>query len=103
MIAIEAVTSVPRTYGKTPKPAAASQLVPERKLKPNFVNAGKAPLPNTNIESPIMPMTDAAKTSEPYRKNPSEEGCFKPSNNFWRFSRSDTYLLSPRRFRFRRT
>ena len=91
MMAIRAVTRVPKMYGRAPKPVAASQLVQVRKLTPNFVNAGKAPRTKTTNESEIIATTEAAKASEPYLKNPSEEGCLKPSRSFSSFSWSDTY------------
>src|SRR6266566_200796 len=90
IIAIDAVTRVPRMYGRAPKPAAASQLTPVRNLKPKLVKAGKAPRTKTTIDSAMTPITEAAKTREPYLKKTSEEGCFKPSSNFSKFNRSDT-------------
>src|SRR6266704_4278409 len=90
IIAIDAVTRVPRMYGRAPKPAAASQLTPVRNLKPKLVKAGKAPRTKTTIDSAMTPITEAAKTREPYLKKTSEEVCFKPSSNFSKFNRSDT-------------
>src|SRR5207244_13200065 len=78
-------------HGRVPKPAEASQVVPVSKLTPNFVKAEKAPRNKTTNESEIIATTEAAKASEPYLKNPSEEGCLKPSRSFSSFSRSDTY------------
>src|SRR6266480_2428595 len=101
IIAIDAVTRVPRMYGRAPKPAAASQLTPVRNLKPKLVKAGKAPRTKTTIDSAMTPITEAAKTREPYLKKTSEEGCFKPSSTF-QSSIGLTLTIGSRRPRFRR-
>src|SRR5216683_2844914 len=102
MTAIRAVTRVPKMYGRAPKPTAASQLVPVRKLRPNFVNAGKAPWTKTTNDIAIIAITETAKISEPYLKKPSEEGCLRSSKSFCRFSRSDNYCWLHKTHGFRR-
>src|SRR5438046_9881875 len=79
IIAIDAVTRVPRMYGRAPKPAAASQLTPVRNLKPKLVKAGKAPRTKTTIDSAMATTTEAEKTRDRDMKKKQEAEDNKPT------------------------